>query len=149
VVLRVIAKMRRMWLVVVGGVLLATTVALLLLRPDPGARITRENFQHLHRGMTRPEVEAILGLAGDYRTGPLVDDTVSQSILSTIARDASLPPDGRLGEWVGDSGVVIVLFEDEERASHLEFLPLRRLDQGWVENLLWRINRQWHHWFPN
>jgi hypothetical protein len=35
---------------------------------------------------------------GDYSNGPLVDDTVSQSILSTIARDVDAPPEPGLGE---------------------------------------------------
>ena len=34
-------------------------------------RITRENFDRISKGMSRAEVEAILGPPGDYSGGPV------------------------------------------------------------------------------
>jgi hypothetical protein len=43
----------------------------MLASPEPEDRVTEANFHRIEKGMTRPEVEAILGPPGDYSTGPL------------------------------------------------------------------------------
>jgi hypothetical protein len=53
-----------------GGlaVVVAAGVVVLWPQPQPSSRVTRENFDRIHDGMSRAEVEAILGPRGDYRT---------------------------------------------------------------------------------
>jgi outer membrane protein assembly factor BamE (lipoprotein component of BamABCDE complex) len=61
---------RRRILIVQAGLvvaLFATVVLLLWPRPD---LITRENIERIREGMSREEMEAILGAPGDYRTRP-------------------------------------------------------------------------------
>jgi hypothetical protein len=51
--------------------LLAAGAFVMWPRPD---RITRENYQRIRYGMSRGEVEAILGPPGDYTSAPTVED---------------------------------------------------------------------------
>jgi hypothetical protein len=102
--------------VLAGLALVAATVILLWLPRDP---ITWKNFDRIPKGMTRAEVEAILGppnltiagIAGlrkleeaDFEPGPAIrpwgDDYV---------------PDGEETHrwWVGNAGVVGVTFEND------------------------------------
>jgi hypothetical protein len=57
---------------VVAAVLVVLAgVAAFALWPRPG-RITRENYDRISAGMSRAEVEVILGPPGDHTTGPNV-----------------------------------------------------------------------------
>jgi hypothetical protein len=60
--------MRRRKLLVALALAVAVAAAAVVLLPRPD-RIAREDYDRIRPGMTRGEVEAILGPPGDYRTG--------------------------------------------------------------------------------
>jgi hypothetical protein len=62
-------RRRKLRWVLVGLAVLLLAAGASVARPRPD-RITRENCGRVHEGMSESEVEAILGSAGDYRTGP-------------------------------------------------------------------------------
>jgi hypothetical protein len=55
--------------VVLAGLAVVVAAGAVVLWPRLPSRITRENFDRLKKGMSRAEVEAILGPPGDCRTG--------------------------------------------------------------------------------
>ncbi len=73
---------RHKWkLLAVAGLALAS-VAAFALWPRPN-RFTREDYDRIHKGMTRAEVEAILGPPGDYTTlgtDYITDDLIPQAV---------------------------------------------------------------------
>jgi hypothetical protein len=154
--------MRRRTLLVVLAVLAVVVAAGVVLWPRPPSRITRENFDRIREGMTRAEVEAILGPPGDYRThfgqtadgnggehGWLPDPDEYKPAIATW-RDAGENPFGKFnGEatWVGDTVLVLVVIDDTGRVLETDTLERRRLG-GTIDNLLWRAKRQWLRWFP-
>ena len=76
-------RRRKLLVVLAGLAVVAAGVVVLWPRPD---RITRENCDRIRPGMTRAEVEAILGPPDDYRTG----------------RGESDFGDDNASRWVGD-----------------------------------------------
>jgi hypothetical protein len=50
--------------------------------------------------------------------------------------------------WQGDWGEIVVKFDSEGTAIAAGFFDCYRVDPGPLGNLLWRIKRQWHRWFP-
>jgi hypothetical protein len=146
---------------------LATGLAFALWpRPD---WITEANCARLREGMSRAEVEAILGgPAGDYRTvltEPNLDEPflVVSRVLDKdeLAReDEALrhltaeerlqwdrlnhPPPER---WQGDSGNIYITFWPEGAVCPT-FSTVRTIEQSRLENLVWRVKRQWRRWFP-
>jgi hypothetical protein len=49
--------------------------------------------------------------------------------------------------WDGDAGEIRVDF-GPLGAYEAEFRECRRIQQTSLDNFLWRLNRQWHRWFP-
>ena len=127
-------------MIVAGG-------ALVLWPPtDPASRITQENFERIKEGMSRAEVEAILGPAGDYSTGPTqrfmsVEDIIAQARLDTFSLHS-----GEL-TWTSDMVMVRVEFDSRGVATAKYFTALVKLKQTFVDSLIWRAERQWRHWF--
>jgi hypothetical protein len=137
-------------------------------RPQPSSRITRENFDRIKVGMTRAEVEAILGPEGDHRTrhgetemldGSWNPDWTHDGPLMATWRDPAGGPS--VGVWISDSVFILIYFDDdsvtgtEAQARRSAGSPLKNIrydDSGRVyyaeENLLWRIKRLWRRWFP-
>jgi len=145
---------------VVLAVLVAAGVVVLWPRED---RITREKFDRICEGMSRAEVEAILGPPGDYSSGPLqyartslyaffssgphpTDDFVLSSPLKIKMRDERTQVD-RV-EWRTDRQIATVYYLPSGRVRIMGFSDVARLDQSPFANLLWRAKRQWHRWFP-
>jgi hypothetical protein len=133
--------MRRRKLIVAAALAMLTLVVVgaFALWPQ-SSRITGENFDHIRKGMTRAEVEAILGPPGDYTTGP-------------VNYDASPPlyflsPAGSVAFWNSDMAYAHVLFDASDKVEEIFSHPGRRQEQGPLDNLLWRAKRQWQRWFP-
>jgi len=76
---------RRTVILGLAGLAVMFAVVAVVLRPRPD-RITREDYDRIRPGMTRAEVEAILGPPDDYRTG----------------RGESDFGDDNASRWVGD-----------------------------------------------
>jgi len=67
-------------------------------------RVTAENYERLRKGMTRAEVEAILGPPGDYASGPAVGEDELWWRLRFQLADHS---------WVGNSAWIMVTYEKD------------------------------------
>jgi hypothetical protein len=122
---------------VVASVFLLVLVAarlVFVLRTDP--RLTRENFGRIHGGMSRREVEALMGPPGDYRTGPTTPSEVAGHI-----GDPSRP-EVRL-VWKGDEAEfsVWVRPDPSERVWGISFIKTGPLQVGMVDWLKWRWQR--------
>jgi hypothetical protein len=138
---------RRTLLVVLAGLAVVVAVGVILLWPRAD-RVTRENYDRIHEGMSRAEVEAILGPPGDYRNGP-----TNTWFATWVAPDAPVA-------WQGDRGSIFVYRkggdpffadtepDDPDSVSSASFVQVQRVRQGPLEDLLWRAKRQWHRWFP-
>jgi hypothetical protein len=150
-------RRRKLFLMLVGltGVVAAGVVA---LRPNTD-RITTENYERIEIGMTRRQVEAILGPPGDYRTclgeTGFGEDTQSMAwvpdpawfgVTSNWDRFPSTPPT-LWASWVMDS-FQIDIFIDDGQVYDKQVLTRRKQPGGQFDNFLWRAKRQWHRWFP-
>jgi hypothetical protein len=114
-------------------VLVGILVTLLLPRPS---RVTRENSERIKEGMSRAEVEEILGgPPGDYRTKPtnLDRDAVARAILSVFFN----------AEWCGDEGEVWVSFGPDDKVRDMSFAEAGPVEVSTLALLRWRLNRRW------
>jgi hypothetical protein len=118
-------KRRRMWLGVVLAVLVLCAAAVWLLWPA-GEPITVETYQGLLSGMTRGEVEALLGGPGKTRQDFVVWLNNRSPVMG--------PGEDLLNEhrdqpgieyWYEDSGIVVVRFDAEDRVAGQQFLSVR------------------------
>jgi hypothetical protein len=160
---------RRTLLVALAGlavVVAAGTVAL-WPRAEPN-RITQENCDRIKEGMSRAEVEAILGPPGDYRTG-LGESRVGEVVYGNYGNvvwvpDAATDPAPTLWNWsrspvqwtgdpvlqagwLGDSFWISIAIDESGSVVNKLSCP-RRTTRGQLDNLFWRLKRQWHRWFP-
>ncbi len=100
-------------------------------------------------GMSRAEVEAILGPAGDYRSyDSELDREHMLDGVDEFARDTTLE-DTHL-RWWEDGGFAFVVVSPSEEVVSKIYIVLRRVDHGPLGNLRWRLHRRWQEWFsPN
>jgi hypothetical protein len=153
---------RRTLLVALAGLALVVAAAVVLVLPRP-SQVKWENINRIQKGMTRAEVEAILGPPGDYRTrfgqtadgsgeedGWIPDPDEYSPAIATWHDGAGENPFGKFaGEatWVGDTVVVLVVIDDTGRVLETDTVERRRLG-GTILSLFWRAKRLWHRWFP-
>jgi hypothetical protein len=117
---------------VLGGALLP----IVLPRPSP---VTRAAFERIERGMTRAEVEDILGgPPGDYRTRP------GARLLIDIRGGGSMPvPAYRsFATWEGDEGIIEVTF-DRDIVEDKDFAEVPPRPVAAWELVCWRLERAW------
>ncbi len=99
------------------------------------------------RRPTRQELEARLGPPGDYRTGP------TQRVVVNVF----LPLDYQYAQW--EEPAYVLTWESDTRLLRFGFDAGNglvaigsacnvRVDQSPLENLVWRVKRQWRRWFP-
>jgi hypothetical protein len=115
-------------------------------------RITFDNYQRIAAGMSRSEVEAILGPAGDFTTGPTSHVGRGEGVdytyrLKLRGLDVVPDPPQHL-EWLADNLVVGVSFDSTGRVNCKEFCDQEREDQTPLQNLCWLAFREWRRWFP-
>ncbi len=152
-------RKRWRWVVAGSGVALIALAAFVLWPRQP--RITRETCGRVGQGMTRAEVESLLGPPGDYRTGPVDYDRGLVPIKITPIINGGLPPsalpntyraasDDDIARWTGDSAYIAVQFNpDDGRVETWYVVPTSKAAQSPLSDLLWRLRRQWHRWSPN
>ncbi len=128
------------------AVLIAVVAVVLWPRED---RVTRKNCDRIHEGMTRTEVEAILGPPGDYSTGPLRDcQGCPKSSYHDLAMLMSEVSEGG-ALWLSGTGQAQVWFDSRGRVVDGAFFnECAREPQGQLDNLRWQAKRQWRCWFP-
>jgi hypothetical protein len=148
---------------VVLAVVIAAGAAALWARP---AQVTRASCDRIRVGMSRAEVESLLGgPPGDYRTGPTKMGPESEESLPMAVPSEPLPSEPSSPTppptinwalikphasctWQGDTGFIDVTFSPEGVVRIKSFWPAIKLEQGPLDNVLWRAKRQWHRWFP-
>src|SRR5262249_46982774 len=128
------------------------------------------NCARIREGMSRAEVEAILGgPPGDYRAVLTEPDGNEPfyAVVRVLDEDERVRQDEALqrmtaeedlewrrlnrpgpDRWQGDTGNIYVTFFWPEGAVDWRFSPERTIEQGRLDNLVWRIKRQWRKWFP-
>jgi hypothetical protein len=138
--------MRVRWLrggLVLAGVAVVLAVGAVVLWPRPD-RITQENFDRLREGMSRGEVEAILGPPGDYTTGPTA--RFGESVyLNGSPFDWDTINSVRV--WSGDAALVTVKVDEQRKVVNAMCTFMHRVPQGPLDGLLWRAKRQYWRWF--
>jgi hypothetical protein len=132
-------RKRLWWIIPLVAVLLIFGGMTPLLAPRPSP-VTKAAFERIETGMTKAEVENILGgPLGDYTTRPR--STARSSAVTCIgwaARDAE--------EWDGDEVTIWVVFESmdntgESVVAFKDFREVEPMEVGMVETLLWRFDR--------
>jgi hypothetical protein len=116
---------------------LATLAVALLARTVilwPRSRIVQEDADRIKHGMTRAQVEAILGPPGDYRT--------EQHSLSGMWL-----PGKRALNWEADAGGVRIVLDSEDRVATCSWFPQGERDSELDQFIRW-AKRQWRRWFP-
>jgi hypothetical protein len=161
---------RLRWALALIGLVVITVVAFVLWPQED--RITQENFDRIRRDMSRAEVEAMVGPAGDYSTGPLLmipkysnrnlhsahplqadygyyQQSIYRSpFLDNYGSRRNSYGQGSVVEWRTDKLVAFVYFLPSGQVRHVTYLEVVRISQPRSENFLWRIKRLWHRWFP-
>jgi hypothetical protein len=136
--------MRRRKLIAVVGLTVLVAVGAFALWPRTD-RIMRENFGRIQKDMSLGEVKAILGSPGDYWTRPT---TYRRHFLEPrrLADKLASDPDVDIKKWEGDTGDIEVAFRDGETTA--AFYATEPVNQGPLDNFLWRAKRLWRRWFP-
>jgi hypothetical protein len=134
---------RRKLLVALAGLAVVLLVAVCVL-PPRDTQVIYENLCRVRKGMTGAEVEAFVGTPGDFTTRPMGYDGLPVSF------DVTNRPARTDQEWIWatDSGLAWVDFNGDGLVSEIGYLYGSRKEQGFFDNLLWRLKRQWRRWFP-
>jgi SmpA / OmlA family len=141
--------MRRWFLLVpLAIVLVLVGVLLPVLFPRP-SKVTRENCERIQVGMTRVQVEEILGgPAGDYRSGPTNMDTVilAGGIYGRVGDGSG--DDAEICGWTGDEASVTIQFSVERVKIAPFVLDTRSEPVSPLELVRWRLSRWRERMFP-
>jgi hypothetical protein len=105
--------------------------------PHP-QRVTLENGQRIHAGMSRAEVVDMIGEAGDHRTRP-----THRFIYNMIMGPSSF---ARWELWQGDTIEIELQFDEHGVVAGPRCIPVTPTEIGAVELLRWRVNQAWHRW---
>jgi len=134
-------RRRKLWWVV-GLAVLAAVVFLLWPVPSPpapsppvpvqAARITRENFDRITYEMTRADVEALLGPAGLYATGPAnrIKDTEVDVTLHSDFAPGFGPMPLRIhaeDQWCTDQTWIGLHFDKHDHPDYKSWSEMERL----------------------
>jgi hypothetical protein len=166
---------RRSLLVALAVLAMVVAASVVVLWPRLSSRITRENFDRICGGMSRAEVEDILGppatIGRDRRDGPdglrqgLSDGTGQDGLRQHGVWRPGPDADVALGRnwsnvlsqsphagpfwasWWSDSFEIHIAIDDSGTVVFKLGYP-RRPTWGPLDNLRWRLRRQWHRWFP-
>jgi hypothetical protein len=148
---------RRKLLAALAGLAVVVGAGVVVLWPR-AERITRENYEAIRLGMTRAEVEAILGPPGDYATVPFdigsgseVDpsDVYVYCLVAPLPLSSSDDSSRVRACWCGNDRLIMIAYDGPNGGVEaLSSTHLRKWDQSPLANLLWRARRQWHRWFP-
>jgi hypothetical protein len=130
--------MKKPLLAVVAVLLVLVGILLTLLLPRP-SKVTRANFERIEVGMSKPEVEEILGgPPGDYRDRPTYTHARVDFLLGLVGAFA---PGREERGWHGNQGVIEVTFDGPGVVAEKQFTE--ETPAGWAETLRWRLNRRW------
>jgi hypothetical protein len=138
---------RRTVLVALAGLAVVGAAGVVVLSSRP-SQVTLENCQRIREGMTRFDVELILGgPPGDYRTKPTWAGSHGQTIEDDM-RASCVYDDGQVAHWNGDGFSVVVLYDGDGRVLYADSEHVGVGTPSVLDTWRWRLNRQWHRWFP-
>ncbi len=92
---------------------------------------TRANYERIQNGMTRAEVESILGPPGDYRS----------SWSKVSFRQVMVPPGVELDRWASADGVIGVRYINDKVVESYFKDPGDRFFQRPKDGYGWRVGR--------
>jgi hypothetical protein len=95
--------------------------------------------------MTLAEASAFLGPPGDYSSLETVP-VPTKTEWAFLGGGADEHVDIRL--WINDTAYAVVYLDKSGRITSGLSYPMRPVDHGTLGNLLWRLKREWHRWFP-
>jgi hypothetical protein len=121
-------------------VLPAIAVGAWALLPRSSRSLVRGIYQ-IKAGMSRSEVEIVLGPPGDYRSGPVNYGSPMPFAVPGSTNSAA-------DFWANDTGYAFVFFDESGQVTRFGAYLGVRESQDVFDNLLWRLNRQWGKWFP-
>jgi hypothetical protein len=127
-----------------GGVILAGTAgwASLVSPLSLPLPINPQSGRAISPGMTRAQVQAVLGTPGDYRTHPTYDVWFTGPPAMRTRRSSWS------AEWYSDEARVSVLFDASGCVTAVECISQRPDNEHPLDNALWHFRRQWRRWFP-
>jgi outer membrane protein assembly factor BamE (lipoprotein component of BamABCDE complex) len=130
---------RRVTVAIVAAMgLVAAVVGFWPVRPP---FLTPERCSQVRFGMTRGEVESVLGPPGDYTGGPTQADRGGG--LGTGRRRY-----GSRVVWATDEKVLAVGFDADGRVCETMWQKSVPTDRDPLSCILWRLKRRWRRWFP-
>jgi hypothetical protein len=145
---------RRKLLVALAGLAVVVAAVAVVASSRP-SRITRENFSRITNDMDRAQMLALFGPPADNRSGPTELDFADSVSVCTLYKnadyarsDSSIPTIAEDLEWHEDTSRIYAMFDGQGKLVLASYYPARRQEQGIVENLVWRAQRQWHRCFP-
>jgi hypothetical protein len=134
---------RRKLLVALAGLAVVVAAGVVVLWPEPPLiRVTEENLNRVRPGMTRTEVEAILGPPGDYRTHPT--DSFPPRGPNPVSSGVSFTS----LQWQSDTIDVQICVAPNGDMQWMKAMSAQPTNLGPLDRLRWRAKRQWHRWFP-
>jgi hypothetical protein len=138
-------RRRVRWVLVLTGLAVVIAAGVIVLWPQP-ERVTVENFQRVKVGMARAEVEAILGPPEDHSTGPVFWGPRSRPYQVSYGYE-KMNADA---VWLCDEGILTINYDldDPPKVLKVDAGPCQRPKQDSLDNVRWRVKRQWHRWFP-
>ncbi len=118
-----------------------SAVALVLWFARPSS-LTRQQFNRIKVGMSRAQVEAILGPPGDYRSAESESDGSPRQ------------PGDRFGDfggggsesWDTDTGIASVEFDSSQNVCGGHFWSTKRSRDDLAYNVAWRFIHRWAKW---
>jgi hypothetical protein len=106
-------------------------------------RATEENFDRIRDGMTRAEVEAILGPPGDYHTEPVPFPGPCGFRLISIVKEME-----NKSCWKTDACYGSVTYGDAGRVENADYMASRWANESRFHSFRRLVERQWRKWFP-
>jgi hypothetical protein len=131
-----VARKRRLkWLAAASATLVLAAAVAWFLRPA-GPPITAETYERLRPGMTRAEVEGVLGGPGRTRQDCVrwMDNRSPTTGLGSDLDNGQRTNPG-IRYWYQDSGIIIVQFDADDRLMDKQFEGVR------VSTVRQRVNR--------
>jgi hypothetical protein len=110
-------------------------------------RITFENYQRITHGMSREEVEAILGPHRDFTTVPGSDVAGWRQIVRYHDEFRDGPGQKQL-TWMADDATIAVTFDSTGHTYRKEYREAAPEQLTPLQNFCWFARRQWRRWFP-
>jgi hypothetical protein len=142
-----VRKRRWIMLVTLAAVLIGGVAFAWWTRPP---RVTWQNCERVKLGMSRAEVEAILGPPGDYRSGETdavsVPDPDALSLSEATGDAADFSSSER---WESDVASLSLFFDASGRVTRKDYTRQHLEDQSPLDNLRWQADRLWrpaHRW---